>query len=275
VTEPEKVERVAASGSKLAALALALVPASSAAAVWLSPKVAVASPLADVLAVAIAVLPSLAALALASRARLDVRPQLALAGAAAAGLVAVGIVGLVASTVPLQATCLVTLGFGVGGLIGSKIEHPGHVLPAAFVASAADLASVLSPEGPSNAALSSDKAMSVLALAAPIPGSDAFTFVLGLGDWLFLALLLRVGVELGVGARRVALAALGGLVLAFGASALLGRAVPALVTIGLVATLSVPAFRRVRKRDRRVTQIAIAASIAVALGVLARAAMGG
>ncbi len=267
--------RLAAPGRKIAALALAGVPLLSALAVWLSPKLVVTSPLADVLAVFIAVLPALAAQAVASTARLDVRGQLGLAGAAILGLAGVGVAGLVPWAVPLQAGFLVMVGFGLGGLIGSKIEHAGHILPAAFVASAADLASVLSPEGPSNAALSSDKAMSVLALAAPIPGTDAFTFVLGVGDFLFLALLFRVAVEHRVGLGRVVVASLAGLVVAFVGSALLGRAVPALVSIGLVSAAAVPAFRRVKRRDRRVTQIAIAVSIAVAVGVVARAALGG
>jgi hypothetical protein len=99
--------------------------------------------------------------------------------------------------------------------------------------------------------------------------------VLGVGDFLFMALLFRVAVEFGVGTARMALAALGGLVVAFAASAFLGAAVPALVSIGLVAVAVVPAFRRVRKKDRRVTRYAIAIAIAVAVGVLGRAALAG
>jgi hypothetical protein len=237
------------------------------------PHLPLAGAAADVSAVIVALAPVVASMVAAARARPGTRVLLPLLVASLLGLVAVGVAGLQPWLVPLQAGCLVAAGYAVGSIVGARVQFAGHMLPAAAVAAAADVASVLSPEGPSNAALSSEKALSVLALAGPVPGTHAFTFVLGVGDLVFVALALRVAVEHGASLRRVTLGVAAGLVVAFASSALSGVAIPALVPLGIAVVVATPEFRRVRKRERTLTAVSVAASIAVIGGVLVRAAL--
>ena len=269
---PADAERSGArAGWALGWPALALVPLATVVAILAAPRLACADGVADLAAVAFAVAPVLAALPLAARGAPGTRGLAALLLGGAVGLACIGALGLTRWLVPLQTGCLVAIGYAVGSFIGGRVQFPGHMLPAAAVAAAADVASVLSPEGPSQAALSSDTAMSVLALAGPIPGTHAFTFVLGVGDLVFIALVLRVAVVHVVPLSRVVSGAAAGLALAFAASALFALAIPALVPIGLGVVAFTPDFRRIRKRERAVTLFACAAAVAVILGVVARA----
>jgi hypothetical protein len=251
--------------------ALAIAPGLSALGVIASPLVAVPDELADPLAVVLAVAPALTTLALACRApHPRARVLLAVLLGSVMGLVAVSLSGLSMLLVPLQTGALVAAGYALGTLVGSRVAHPGHMLPAAIVASAADLASVLSPEGPSHAIASSETALSVAALAAPVPGTVAVTHVLGVGDLIMLALFLATGSRFGASTTRICVGAVLGLVVAFVASAMLRAPIPALVPISLTVVALEPRFRSLAPADRRAAALSAVLAVGVVAAVLAR-----
>jgi hypothetical protein len=173
---------------------------------------------------------------------------------------------------PLAAAALVNLGLvavghALGASIGHRVAHPGHLLPACAVAAAADVASVVHPAGPSHAVAESEAALSLVAVRFPVAGTGSFAPVLGVGDLVFVALLLGVAVAHGISLIRVSLAVVTGVALAGVASALLAAAVPALVPIGVAVVALVPSARRVRVEDRRTTALAVALATAVAVGI--------
>ncbi len=171
-------------------------------------------------------------------------------------------------------TALVAVATAIGASIGARVPKPGHLLPAAAVAAAADVVSVAASWGPSHAIASSERALAVLAVSFPVPGTDVVAPALGVGDLVFVALMLgAVRTHALPYARATALAFAGVLVAGFG-SAALGAAVPALPTIGLLVVLGVPAARKVERRDRTVTTIAVGASIVIAAWAIVSALVG-
>jgi hypothetical protein len=214
---------------------------------------------------------ALVALAIAARARVGDRAAIAMFVAGAA----LAFVAFAAHPGPVLAAVLVNLGLvagahAAGGSIGRRVAHPGHLLPACAVAAAADLASVVHPLGPSHAIAGSEKALSLLAIRLTVPGTHAVAPVLGVGDLVFLALVFGAAVAHGLSLVRVAGAAACGIALAGVFAALLEREIPALVPIGAAIVAGVPATRHLRREDRRTATFAIAASIAVIIGVLVR-----
>jgi hypothetical protein len=163
---------------------------------------------------------------------------------------------------------LIAFAWATGGAIGQRVEHPAHLLPAAAVAAAADVASVASSWGPSNAIASSERALSVLAISFPVLGTRSVAPALGVGDLIFIALALGVARQHGLPYRRITMLALVGVVIAGVASAFLERAVPALPAIGLMIVAFVPAARAVRRRDRTVTTMAIGISAIVVVATI-------
>lgn len=242
--------------------------------VWLAfavaPQMAVPEAAIDPLAVAIVVLPALAALAASSKHELTGRLSLALAAGGAALLLTVYLAGFSRALAGVQVIGLLAVGRGVGGGIGERVSHPGHVLPASIVAATADLASVLSPGGVSNAIVQSERALSVAALAAPIFGSREITFVLGVGDLVMMALVLAVARRFEVPRLRVGIALGLGLFAAFALSALFARPIPALCTIALALPLGSSRFVRLARRDRVATIVAAALAAGVIASLLLR-----
>jgi hypothetical protein len=164
---------------------------------------------------------------------------------------------------PLVDAALVAIAVALGGAIGRHVEHPGHLLPASLVAASADVVSLLSPSGPTHAIAANARALSLLAVSFPVPGTAEAAPALGLGDLVFIALLLAAARRHALGARRVAALSLLGVALAGAASALVEGAVPALPAVVAAVLLGVPATRRLRRKDRTVA--IVAASIALAL----------
>jgi hypothetical protein len=172
---------------------------------------------------------------------------------------------------PAVDTALIAFAWATGAAIGGRVEHPAHLLPAAAVASAADIVSVAASWGPSNAIASSERALAVLAISFPVVGTGVVAPALGVGDLIFVALALGVARKHELPYRRIALLAFVGVLFAGVASALVGRAVPALPAIGLMIIVFVPASRQVRRKDRSVTMIALGVAAVVAVfGVFSR-----
>jgi hypothetical protein len=168
---------------------------------------------------------------------------------------------------------LVMIAHAVGGAIGSRVVHPGHILPASIVAAAADVLSLIHPEGPSHAIAESERALSLLAIHFPVPGVGVMAPVLGLGDLVFLALVLAVVVRHRLSLFRAAALGLAGVLGAGVFSAILEAPVPALIPIAAAITVGLPEARALRPQDRRTTRIAAVLAIGVVAGVLLQRAL--
>ncbi len=257
--------------------ALAIAPVAIAIGFVIAPWLRVGDLAAGAIAAAYTSGVALVALALASRAEPPRHARIFLFVVGVAVLLAFAFLGVAsAAAVSVVAGALVAATFALGDGIGRRIMHPGHVAPACAVAAAADIASVVAPEGPTRAIAASDTALSVLAIAGPVPGhAGAIAPTLGAGDLVFAALLLGAAASHGVGRARVTLAIALGITLSLALSATLETAVPALPAIGALAVAMVPAFRDLRPADRRGARIGIALALGLALAAVARRLLAG
>lgn len=174
----------------------------------------------------------------------------------------------------LVVTALVGLAVGLGGSIGLRVQHAGHLLPAAAMAAAADVVSVTASFGPSRAVAESPRALSLLAASFPVPGTTEVAPALGVGDLVFYALALGVARAHTLPYLRVAVAGYAGIALAGVAAAWTAAPVPALPAIGAAVVLAVPATRRVRRADRTPTTIAVGLAVLALAWAAVRAKMG-
>ena len=252
----------------LSVVGVLLVPAVLTAAALIAPHVDVSSGLADLVAFAGATSTSLIALVLLSRGQLPKAAHLALGLAPPAIVLVVSqarvppLIGFV-----LVSFSLVAFAHALGHWIGSNIEHPGHLMPACVVASIADLVSVLHPSGPSHAVVQSEKALAMLAVSFPVLSTHQVAPTIGVGDLLFIALLLAAARKHELSWKRMGLASAAGIAAAGAASYFLDRAIPALPAIGLAVVLAFGEARKLRPRDRRLAIIFMLGA-AVLAGVL-------
>ena len=103
---------------------------------------------------------------------------------------------------------------------------------------------------------------------ARIPGAPAVAPVLRVGDLLFFALVLGVVTTHGLPLLRAAALGLGGVLVAGALAAWLAAPIPALVPIAGLSVLGLPAARRLRPEDRRVTVMVVVIALGVAGGVV-------
>jgi hypothetical protein len=252
-----------------AALGLFLVPLVVGAAALAFPRLAVGFAVADFVVFAGATSTAVAALAVAAR---GFPPGRWRAGTVAVAVVALGIVaatGAAGAVTPIVVdTALVAAAWSIGSSIGRRIEHPGHLLPACVVVASADAASVVSSFGPSHAIAASERALSIAAVAFPVPGTSSFAPALGVGDLVFIAILFGAVRAHALSLRRAASLAWIGAMAAGVASAVLGMPVPALVPIAAAIVLGLPEARRVRARERTVAAVAMAIAVTVAAATI-------
>ena len=260
----------AASARRLA-FGLALTPC----AVWVAalslPSVHVGSTLASSISFAGATLIPILALAISATTEVTRATTLSVVATAALALLALALLhpSSIAAMVLVDGA-LVAGAWAIGASIGRRVQHASHLLPACVVAASADIVSSLSPEGPTHAIASSDRALSVLAVWFPVPGTHAVAPALGVGDLLFMALVFGVAVVHRLPyARTVFLAALGTSIAGF-AAAWLAVPVPALVPIAAALVLGLPTLRRVRPADRRAAKWSIIVASSVVAAVVAR-----
>ncbi len=252
----------------LPALGLLAAPALTAAGAAIAPRLPLPEAEAAALTFAGGAAVVLLSLALAAPARLGRRAAVAL------GTGALVLAGLAlgaprpAIAAMLVNLALVSVAHALGGSIGRRVGHPGHLLPACAVAAAADLASVLHPAGPTHAIAQSERALSLFTIGFPVPGTREVAPTLGAGDLVFLALVFGVAAAHRLSLPRVVAAAAAGLAVAGALSAHFEAAIPALVPVGAAVVAGVPAARRLRPEDRRTAAIAVAAAAAVVAGVL-------
>ncbi len=257
-------------------LALGLMPAVAGAFAFLSPHVQLDDGWVDFVTFFVPVGVAFAGLAIGSLTTVSRRAGLAILGLAAATLVTIAWSGTYSMLLALVVgACLVAVGWGIGLPIGRRVQHPGHLLPACVIAASVDIVSVLSPSGPTNAIVSSERALAVLALPFPVLGTEDVVPTLGAGDLVFVGLLLGVAAKHGISRVRVYLVAMAGALLAALTSALLQAAVPALPAIGLAALVGIPQARAVPARDRKLAMVAVVAATTLALATLLSRLVGG
>ncbi|HWZ88490.1 MAG TPA: hypothetical protein VNW92_06555 [Polyangiaceae bacterium] len=246
---------------------LALTPSVVAVCAAFSSRIHVGALGGNIAAFAGATLIPILALAIAASAEVALAPTLFVAVTAIASLIAVALV----QPAPLTAVLLVDgalvgVAWACGTSLGRRVQHASHLLPACVVAASADIVSLLSPEGPTHAIVKSDRALTVLAVWFPVPGSSALAPALGVGDLLFIGLVFGVAVAHHLPYARTVLLAVLGTSLAGLAAAWLGVAVPALVPIAAAILLGLPMVRNVRPADRSAAKwsVVIAGSIVLA-----------
>ena len=256
-------------------LGLLLTPAVVAIACYALPSVKVGTSTGDATAFAGATLFPILGLSLAARCEVKLILALGVAATSATLLLALILVQPPPiATVLLVDTALVCLSWALGGSLGRRVQHPAHLFPACVVAASADLVSLLSPEGPSHAIAKSERALSVLAVWFPVPGSSALAPALGVGDLLFIAVVFGVARAHGLPYARCVLACAFGTALAGLAAAWSGLAVPALVSIAAVLLLVLPAIRKLRRGDRRAARWSMLIASSVAIATVTRTLLG-
>jgi hypothetical protein len=260
-----------ADSARRLAFGLALTPSIVCVAAISLPNLHVASGLANTVSFAGATLVPILALALAATAQVTLAANLGVAAVAVVALIVLAI--LHSSSIAAMVTvdgALVSGAWAIGAAIGRRVQHVSHLLPACVVAASADIVSSLSPEGPTHAIASSDRALSIVAVWFPVPGTHAVAPALGVGDLLFMALVFGVAVVHRLPyARTVFLAALGTSIAGF-AAAWFAVPVPALVPIAAVLLLGLPTLRRLRPADRTAAKWSIIVASSVVLAVIAR-----
>ena len=257
-------------------LALLLMPAVAGAFALVAPYVRLSDGWVDFVTFLAPVGAAFAALGVGSLAEPSRRVVLGVLGVAAAALVTVALSGVYSMTLALVVgACLVAIGWGIGLPIGRRVQHPGHLLPACAIAAAADVASVFSDSGPTAAIVESKRALAVLALPFPVLGTNDAVPTLGVGDLVFVGLLLGVAARHGISRWRVYALAIVGALLAGLMSALLEAAVPALPAIGLTALVGIPQARSVPARDRKMAAIAVAAALTIVVATVLPRLVGG
>ena len=249
------------------AFGLALTPTAAWAANALLSNAAVTPGFGNALAFGGAALLPIVGLSLAATCQTALASALCIGAASVAALLSLAVRHANPNaTLLLVDTALVALAWALGTSLGRRVQHASHLLPACVVAASADLVSVLSPEGPSHAIAASDQALSVLATWFPVPGAHAVSPALGVGDLLFMGLVLGVARARALPYLRTAFLCLLGTALAGLAAARLGVAIPALLTIALCVVVGLHSARRLRTNDRRAAHwsMIIAGSLALA-----------
>lgn len=181
-----------------------------------------------------------------------------LAGLALPVLLLVGVV-LARPALPLPVdACAINLAllvFGslVGAAVGGRVDHAGHLVLLAWVASVVDVGSVFAPEGPTAQIIASPEvALPLVTLSWPIFGTSSIEPLIGLGDVTIAALYGALARATRLPRLRVVVGLLGGFALTFGALVVFERALPALpmLSLGVVLALA-PHSLRVPVADRK------------------------
>ncbi len=256
------------------AFGLGVTPCAVVIAQHVLPNVHVTPFRADVIAFAGATTFPICGLALAATAELSLAVALALAAPAAVALIALCVRQPSATiTLLIVDTSLVVLAWALGTSLGRRVQHAAHLFPACIVAACADLVSVLSPEGPSHAIAASERALSVLAVGFPVPGSNAVSPALGVGDLLFMGLVFGVARAHRLPYARCIGLCLVGTALAGAGAAVFSLAVPALVPIAAALLLGLPAIRKLNRADRTAARVSMLVAGSIAFAALARACL--
>lgn len=170
---------------------------------------------------------------------------------------------------------LLVFGSLLGSAVGGRVDHAGHLVLLAWVASVVDVGSVFAPEGPTAQIIASPEvALPLVTLSWPIFGTPSIEPLIGLGDVTIAALYGAAARATRLPRLRVVLGLLGGFALTFAALVVFERALPALpmLSLGVVVALA-PHSLRVPPADRK-KGLAFAAVLTVLVAVRLAAGAG-
>jgi hypothetical protein len=147
------------------------------------------------------------------------------------------------------------LGFGalLGGAVGGRVDHAGHLVLLAWVASVVDVLSVFAPEGPTAQMVQSPEvALPLVTLSWPIFGTASVEPLIGVGDVTIATLYAAAARATHLPRVRVVLGLLLGFALTFAALVVFERALPALPMLSFAVVLALaPHSLRVPPADRK------------------------
>jgi hypothetical protein len=147
---------------------------------------------------------------------------------------------------------LLVLGATIGGAVGARIEHPGHLLVVAVVSFLVDTFSVFHRRGPTATLIAArPQVLNLLALPWPLLGTEEIAPLLGLGDVIFIALYFSAARRHGLSRPRTALALLLALLLSMASVMLWQRPIPALAPMGISILLAHPPARKLPLAERQ------------------------
>jgi hypothetical protein len=161
-------------------------------------------------------------------------------------------------------------GTALGSLVGTRIEHAGHLLFVALASALADVFSVTSPEGPSAAIAKSDVALRIAAVSWPMIGSGSIEAFLGVGDVVFTGLYIATARRHELPLRRTVLALAAGYCATMLAVLVLQVAVPALPFLGGAMLIAHPEARQPPVAERRRGFVVLSVMAALFLVLLFR-----
>lgn len=188
-----------------------------------------------------------------------------------AALLVVGVTGVAASSVAsvvFVTLCLLAVGCLLGAFVGSRIQHPGHLVVVAYVSSLADLYSVLTPSAPSARIVHSKALLSVLALSWPTPGVSAAAPLLGVADVVMTALYLAAARRHRLGVVRTVVALAAGYAAVFTLVAVTAWPLPALPFLGIAVLCAHRDAWRIPRHERRRAFLGMAVfTVAIATAV--------
>lgn len=187
-----------------------------------------------------------------------VLPALVLGAVSSMGERAMGIGFAVA-----VAAALLAAGTLAGGAVGARIQHPSHLLVAAYASSVADLFSVLSPSGVSAQVVESEQLLALVAISWPIFGDGAIEPLLGFGDVVMCALYVVATRGLGLPVRRTIVALGAGFAAVLIGLLLAPVPLPALPLLGAAVVVAQPRTWRFRAGEGRTALLALALLTAV------------
>lgn len=163
---------------------------------------------------------------------------------------------------------LLTFGGILGSAVGGRVEHAGHLVLLAWVASVVDVLSVFVPEGPTAQIIASPEvALPLVTLSWPIFGTGSVEPLIGVGDVTIASVYGAAARATGLRRARLLAGLFAGFVLTFAALVAFERALPALpmLSLGVVVALA-PASLRVPAADRK-KGFAFAALLTVGVAV--------
>ncbi|MEZ4330000.1 MAG: hypothetical protein R3B40_32525 [Polyangiales bacterium] len=168
-------------------------------------------------------------------------------------------VALARSSLPLAVgaglinAALLAFGAVLGSAVGGRVEHAGHLVLLAWVASAVDILSVFAPEGPTAQIIANpETALPLVTLSWPIYGTARIEPLIGVGDVAIAAVYGAAARATSLPRRRVVWGLMAGFALTFVALLAFEQALPALpmLSLGVVVALA-PASLRIPAADRR------------------------
>jgi hypothetical protein len=161
-------------------------------------------------------------------------------------------------------------GSALGAFVGSRIQHPGHLLFVALVSGLADVLSVTQPSGVSRAIAEQPQALALLALPWPMLGTHDTPPFLGVGDVIFTSLYWSASRKHGLSLCRTALALVLGYALVTWTVIALARPIPVLPFLGACMLLVHSQARTPAAQDRRGAWTVTALTLLIAAWALQR-----